>query len=166
MELLEKLRNDPRLTLCAKCEENGVDVEVAADIPYVLINPETYYTKANPEERPKMVDCFFVQHCENNGYHFTIVELKNRRIKVQDVIEKFERCFDRFMTQDFPEYFDRDCPIKLYLVSQVTLEWEEEKLIGGTYTNRMKALMSNTFSFRGIPLNIEPKNPTPIIQPC
>ncbi|MBL7991568.1 MAG: hypothetical protein JNN25_09030 [Candidatus Kapabacteria bacterium] len=166
MELLEKLRNDSRLTFCAKCEENGVDVEVVAGVRYVIISPEAYYIRAKPEERPKMVDCFFVQHCDSNSYHFTIVELKNTRIKAQEIIDKFQQCIDRFMTKDFPEYFNRDCSITLYLVSQVTLEWEEEKLVGGTYTNRMRSLMNNTFSFRGIPLNIQPKNPAPLIQPC
>ena len=111
--LIQDILNNPVLSnyFCNDCEENGVGVSIHADIDkerYVIIKIDDYFNK-EIHPNPAGNDCLIVQRCEDNRYKLYLIELKNiQNLHGQSpthIREKFQNCFDIFMSDKFRPYF-------------------------------------------------------------
>lgn len=166
--LFDRLKNDPILSVFIRpqCEDEGlcVDIDERIEKENILIfKPNDFYNSLNFEKRPASPDCLILVKCQSgiDKFCLTIVELKNTKdFDYQNIDNKFNTCFDDFMSKKFKDYFYRDyVDIKLYLVSKVEIHRRDLGL-------KMKFLMNKKFIFREKRYMIMPKMPTPVVKPC
>jgi hypothetical protein len=66
-----------------------------------------YHKHIHPQ--PKSPDCLIVQHCGDNTYSITIVELRDIAgpdgFSVDEIETKFINCLENFMSQLYAHYF-------------------------------------------------------------
>ena len=113
--LIDDILSNPNLAdyRCNDCEENGVGVSFHADIQltdYVILKIDDYFNRTIPNPNtPAGNDCLIVQLCQDNRYKLYLIELKNienlRSYSLKQIREKFQNCFDIFMSDKFRSYF-------------------------------------------------------------
>ncbi len=170
MDLIEKIKNDNVLQQFIEetCEENGVCVHLDKKITnFVIIKVDKYYNSLHKTVLASP-DCLIIYECINdnasnsiNTYGIAIVELKaiseNNKFTLANLIEKFETCFNDFMSDKFAEYFDKDFQtVKLFFITKL----EKQKAARG----QLDALISKAFKFRNRKYLINWKAET--IKPC
>ena len=171
--LIQKIQEDPVLSkfLCDNCEENGVGINMGSEVKredFIIIRVDEYYNKLvqNP---PKSPDCLIIQHCGGNRFVLYLIELKDikslKTEKMSDIRDKFQECFNDFMSDRFRLYFydlGYDFTIKLFFITDP----KETKIDKGKATrmDSLLALKQPRFANRIYP--IKHKIPNPIIQPC
>jgi hypothetical protein len=172
--LIKRIQEDPILSefLCDDCEERGVGIDVSTDVKrtdYIIIRVDEFYNKLVPHP-PKSPDCLIIQHCGGNKFVLCIVELKSieslKTEKLSDIRDKFQSCFDDFMSDRFREYFydiNYEFDIRLLFVSNPRVRKMERKTEPSKLDNLL-ALRPCRFANRGYLLEHELPNPT--IKPC
>lgn len=173
--LIKRIQEDPILSkfLCDDCEENGVGINVSPLVKkedYIIIRVDEYYNSNLVHNPPKSPDCLIVQHCGGDKFVLYILELKAiatlKTEKLSDIRDKFQNCFDDFMTYRFPAYFydgDYEFTIKLILISDPS-ESRKDNKGRPTRLDNLLALPHCRFSNKKYPLDFRKPNPT--IQPC
>ena len=167
--MIERIVQDPQLSLlvCDECAENEVSVTFDGTIDrsdYVILKVDDYYNSLNIEKRPPAPDCLIVLKCREKGHALAVVELKNihtgSSLPLDNLIAKFETCFDDFISNQFKAILDQDYQrIQLIFVSNIELYKRDIGL-------KVKALMDYRLQFRGKRYAITPYMPTPNIKAC
>ncbi len=174
--LIQEILQDPILNkfLCDDCEEHGVGINVSDAVnkkDYIIVRVDEYYnTTVRDNIRPKSPDCLIIQHCGGNKFVLYLVELKAiqslKTEKLSDIREKFQSCFDDFMSDRFRDYFyntDYDFTIKLLFISDPKEGRKDHK----NKTTRMDNLLAlPPCSFGNKKYMLAHKLPNPTIQPC
>ncbi|GEM_PF-1895617 len=106
----KKIKNDSRLKnfVINECKENQSSIIFSNDIPkddILIIKVDKFYNNLHLSETPKSPDCLIVIACKSRGYGLFLVELKSKTFKADEIIKKFENCFNDFIKQRFREYF-------------------------------------------------------------
>jgi len=168
MSLLNTIKNDETLSKYLKdgCQENNVFANITEELSeddYLILEVTRYYQKLRLSETPATPDCFFVVHCGDEIYSIAIVELKRKNFRPREIKEKFATCFEDFMIDKFPQYFDRMFRrIDLFLVVG------EEKYPSANYDKGqlLKDLTDTTYTHHGIRTLIKYKTSPHTITPC
>lgn len=170
MDLIGKIKNDSILQQFIEetCEENGVCVHLDKKITnFVIIKVDKYYNSLHKTVLASP-DCLIIYECINNNanssinsYGIAIVELKaiseNKKFTLDNLTEKFETCFNDFMSDKFSEYFDKDFQtIELFFITKL----DKQKAASG----KMETLINKVFKFRNRRYLIDWKAET--IKPC
>lgn len=174
--LIQEILQDPVLSnfLCDDCEEHGIGINVSETVnrnDYIIIRVDEYYnTIIKDNSRPKSPDCLIIQHCGGNRFVLYLVELKAieslRTEKLSDIRDKFQNCFDDFMSDKFRNYFyntDYDFSIKLLFISDPK-EGNKNTKNQPTRMDNLLSLPPCNFGNRKYLLNHKLPNPT--VQPC
>ncbi|PWK28621.1 hypothetical protein LV89_00825 [Arcicella aurantiaca] len=173
--LIQRIQEDPILSkfLCDDCTENGVGVNVSPLVKkedYIIIRVDEYYNSNLVHNPPKSPDCLIIQHCEGEKFVLYLVELKAietlKTEKLSDIRDKFQNCFDDFMSDRFRDYFydiAYEFSIKLLFISNPS----ESKKDNKSKPTRMDSLLSQRpCKFANRPYLLEHRLPNPVIQPC
>lgn len=111
-----------------------------------------------------------IQHCGGNRFVLYLVELKAieslKTEKLSDIRDKFQNCFDDFMSDKFRNYFyntDYDFSIKLLFISDPK-EGNKNTKNQSTRMDNLLSLPPCNFGNRKYLLNHKLPNPT--VQPC
>jgi len=167
--MIETILQDSELSqlICEECAENDVSVTFDGTISkddYIILKVDNYYNSLNIEKRPPAPDCLIVLKCKNQGFALAVVELKNihsaQSLTLDNLIAKFETCFDDFIANRFKAILDQDYQrIQLIFVSNIELYKRDIGL-------KVKALMSYSVYYRGKRYFVRPYMPTPAIKAC
>jgi len=161
----EKIKNDSRLKnfVINECKENNIGVTFAKDIEkenILILKIDDFYNNLHLSETPKSIDCLIVIACKSRGYGLFLVELKSDTFEINDVIEKFENCFNDFIKQRFREYFYISYEkIELFFVSLRDIYKRDAGL-------KMKILMNKKIIYGDKKYLITPFLPSPTIKLC
>jgi hypothetical protein len=175
--LLQKILEDTKLIpyLCDDCEENGIGISFHSDIQkkdYTVIKIDTYFNK-NLHPNPAGNDCLIVQKCADNRYKLYLIELKNietiRNESLMQIRDKFQNCFDVFMSDEFRTYFydlAYEYSIQLLFVSNLVEQRNRisDKKQKNTRLDSLLALPPCRFANKRY--GIELYEPFPIVTPC
>ena len=177
--LIQDILDNPVLSnyICNDCEENGVGVSVHADIQahqYVVIKVDDYFNK-EIHPNPAGNDCLIIQHCQDNQYKLYLIELKNiqnlQSQPLSHIRNKFQNCFDIFMSDKFrPYFYDLNhifSSIQLIFVSTTSEQQNRisiDKKQKNTRLDSLLALRPCRFANKLYAISFE--EPFPTIMPC
>ncbi len=172
--LIKRIQEDPILSefLCDDCVEHGVGVNISPDVnrdDYIIIRVDEFYNKLVPRP-PKSPDCLIIQHCGDDKFVLYIIELKAieslKSEKLSDIRDKFQNCFDDFISNKFRDYFydtDYEFDIRLLFISNPR-ERQGDRKTEPSRLDNLLALRPCRFANRGYLLEHELPNPT--IKSC
>lgn len=166
MSLLNTIKNDKTLNQYLKneCSERGVSVTIEMEREgWLNIDLKPYYVGLRRSQEPRTPDCFYMIQCNDESYELAIVELKSGGFRISEIKEKFATCFDDFMVEEFPQYFDRMFRrIDLFLVRTN----DENSYRNNAREQLVKVLTNISYTHHGVTAFIQDKMSPHTITPC
>ena len=176
---------------CSECFENGIGIEYDTKLlddyneidteKVLILCIDEYYNTRKMQNPPPSIDCLVIVKCDNGGYGFHLVELRNVKspsgVKRREIVKKFNTTVEKFMQDEFGSIFMDETFIvndfKLYLITDAC---RIKKMFPSLTEDEYRAKMKDSslsvyqslppFLFRGQVAMLTPCAPDYVIKGC